>query len=133
MRAVCDSAITASPPDVRRWLCPAVKLRYLEWGATPRSGFFRKHGNYKPGRSPTSSRFTAGRSPCRTSDGEAAMKMGKPRLTDLYGVAVKALNQAVRRNLVRFPEDFMFQLTPEEFEDQKSQIVTSSFRIRLIS
>jgi len=61
------------------------------------------------------------------------MKMGKPRLTDLYGVAVKALNQAVRRNLVRFPEDFMFQLTPEEFEDQKSQIVTSGFRIRLIS
>src|SRR5687767_1701090 len=54
-------------------------------------------------------------------------------LAELYGVAVKALNQAVRRNLVRFPEDFMFQLTQEEFEDQKSQIVTSSFRIRLIS
>ncbi len=48
-------------------------------------------------------------------------------LAELYGVAVKALNQAVRRNLVRFPEDFMFQLTPEEFEDLKSQIVTSSW------
>src|SRR5687768_4684846 len=48
-------------------------------------------------------------------------------LAELYGVAVKALNQAVRRNLVRFPEDFMFQLTQEEFEDLKSQIVTSSW------
>lgn len=48
-------------------------------------------------------------------------------LAELYGVAVKALNQAVRRNLNRFPEDFMFQLTPEEFNDLKSQIVTSSW------
>src|SRR5256714_10536170 len=48
-------------------------------------------------------------------------------LADLYGVAVKALNQAVRRNLDRFPEDFMFQLTPAEFYDLKSQIVTSSW------
>jgi hypothetical protein len=48
-------------------------------------------------------------------------------LAELYGVAVKALNQAFRRNLVRFPEDFMFQLEPEEFEDLKSQIVTSSW------
>jgi len=48
-------------------------------------------------------------------------------LADLYGVAVKALNQAVRRNLNRFPEDFMFQLTREEFNDLKSQIVTSSW------
>lgn len=48
-------------------------------------------------------------------------------LAKLYGVVVKALNQAVRRNLDRFPEDFMFQLTPEEFSDLKSQIVTSSW------
>jgi hypothetical protein len=44
-----------------------------------------------------------------------------------YGVAVKALNQAVRRNLDRFPKDFMFQLTQEEFNNLKSQIVTSSW------
>jgi hypothetical protein len=37
-------------------------------------------------------------------------------LAELYGVAVKGLNQAVRRNLNRFPEDFMFQLTQEEFK-----------------
>jgi len=35
-------------------------------------------------------------------------------LTELYQVPTKALNQAVRRNLDRFPEDFMFQLTREE-------------------
>ena len=47
-------------------------------------------------------------------------------LADLYGVSVKALNQAVRRNSGRFPEDFMFQLTNQEFRNLKSQIVTSS-------
>jgi hypothetical protein len=49
-------------------------------------------------------------------------------LADLYGVATKGLNQAVKRNLDRFPEDFMFQLTPEEWGDMRSQIVTSSRR-----
>ena len=48
-------------------------------------------------------------------------------LAELYGVAVKALNQAVRRNLDRFPEDFMFQLDREEFNNLKSQIVTSNW------
>ena len=46
-------------------------------------------------------------------------------LADLYGVATKVLNQAVKRNLARFPVDFMFQLTPEEWERMRSQIVTS--------
>ena len=49
-------------------------------------------------------------------------------LADLYGVATKVQNQAVKRNLDRFPEDFMFQLTPEEWGDMRSQIVTSSRR-----
>ena len=49
-------------------------------------------------------------------------------LADLYAVATKVLNQAVKRNLDRFPEDFMFQLTPEEWGDMRSQIVTSSRR-----
>jgi len=39
----------------------------------------------------------------------------------------KALVQAVKRNIDRFPEDFMFQLTDQEFRDLKSQIVTSSW------
>jgi hypothetical protein len=43
-----------------------------------------------------------------------------------YKVATKALNQAVKRNIRRFPERFMFQLTKEEFENWKSQIVTSN-------
>ena len=47
-------------------------------------------------------------------------------LAELYGVATKVLNQAVKRNLDRFPVDFMFQLTPEEWERMRSQIVTSS-------
>jgi hypothetical protein len=48
-------------------------------------------------------------------------------LADLYGVETKVLNQAVKRNLKRFPDDFMFQLTDEEFRILRSQIVTSSW------
>ena len=47
-------------------------------------------------------------------------------LARLYGVETKRLNEAVKRNIERFPEDFMFQLNKEEFENWKSQIVTSS-------
>lgn len=46
-------------------------------------------------------------------------------LARLYGVATKALVQAVKRNLARFPEDFMFQLSAEEWEALRSQSVTS--------
>ena len=45
-------------------------------------------------------------------------------LSILYGVQTKALKQAVRRNIKRFPEDFMFELTKEEHESLRSQIVT---------
>lgn len=48
----------------------------------------------------------------------------------LYEVETKVLNQAVKRNSVRFPSDFMFQLTLEEFESNWSQIVTSSRKHR---
>jgi hypothetical protein len=47
-------------------------------------------------------------------------------LAALYGVETKNLNKAVRRNLSRFPADFMFQLTPEELANLKFQIGTSS-------
>lgn len=47
-------------------------------------------------------------------------------LADLYGVETKALNRAVKRNLDRFPEDFMFQLADNEWENLKCQIGTSS-------
>jgi hypothetical protein len=47
-------------------------------------------------------------------------------LAALYGVATKVLNQAVRRNRGRFPDDFMFQLTTQEVLILRSQIVTSS-------
>lgn len=47
-------------------------------------------------------------------------------LASLYGVETKVLVQAVKRNLERFPEDFMFQLTQEEFANLRSQSVTSS-------
>ena len=48
-------------------------------------------------------------------------------LARLYDVESKRLNEAVKRNIERFPEDFMFQLTNEEFENNlRSQIVTSS-------
>jgi len=48
-------------------------------------------------------------------------------LAELYGVEARALIQAVKRNMERFPEDFMFQLTSQEFENLKSQIVISSW------
>lgn len=48
-------------------------------------------------------------------------------LAELYGVETKALKQAVRRNTERFPEDFMFELTRQEFNNLRSQIVTSSW------
>lgn len=50
-------------------------------------------------------------------------------LAELYGVSTKILNQAVKRNIERFPEDFMFQLNQQEFEGiLRSQIVTSNSR-----
>ena len=47
-------------------------------------------------------------------------------LAKLYGVETKVLNQAVKRNIERFPLDFMFQMNDEEFTNWKSQIVTSN-------
>jgi ORF6N domain len=47
-------------------------------------------------------------------------------LARIYGVPTKALNRAVKRNLKRFPDDFMFQLTRSEFENLKYQFGTSS-------
>lgn len=46
-------------------------------------------------------------------------------LAELYGIETKALVQAVKRNRERFPDDFMFQLTFQEFTNLRSQIVTS--------
>jgi hypothetical protein len=53
-------------------------------------------------------------------------------LAEVYGVATKVLNQAVKRNLTRFPKDFSFQLSSEEYEQirSSSQFVTSSLRFR---
>ena len=48
-------------------------------------------------------------------------------LASLYGVETKVLNQAVKRNSERFPSDFMFQLSKQEMENWRSQIVTSNF------
>ena len=48
-------------------------------------------------------------------------------LAELYGVETRRLNEQVKRNIERFPEDFMFQLTSNEFDNLKSQIATSSW------
>ena len=48
-------------------------------------------------------------------------------LAKLYNVETKRLNEQVKRNIDRFPKDFMFQLTPKEFGNLKSQIATSSW------
>ena len=47
-------------------------------------------------------------------------------LAELYEVSSKRLNEQVKRNIERFPDDFMFQLTEEEYKNLKSQIATSS-------
>jgi len=52
-------------------------------------------------------------------------------LAELYEVPTKALNQAVKRNIKRFPEDFMFRLTVTEWESIRSQFVTASQTISL--
>src|SRR5579863_9283837 len=57
--------------------------------------------------------------------GEKVMLSGDP--ARLYEVEPRALVQAVKRNIARFPEDFMFQLSQEEFQVLKSQIVISSW------
>jgi len=49
-------------------------------------------------------------------------------LAELYDVATKVLNQAVKRNIKRFPIDFMFRLTVNEWENIRSQIVTTSIQ-----
>ena len=50
-------------------------------------------------------------------------------LAELYQLPVKVLNQAVTRNSARFPEDFMFVLTDQEFENLRSQIVTANWEM----
>ena len=51
-------------------------------------------------------------------------------LAELYGVETKRLNEAVKRNIKRFPEDFMFQLTKEEWQILRSQIATFRNAVR---
>ena len=48
-------------------------------------------------------------------------------LAEIYQVETRALNQSVKRNIKRFPSDFMFQITNEEFRNLMSQFVTSSW------
>ena len=48
-------------------------------------------------------------------------------LAEMYGVEVKRLNEEVKRNITRFPEDFMFQLAQTEWRHLKSQFATSSY------
>ncbi len=67
--------------------------------------------------------------PATTIEGSIRLVRGQRVLLDedlarLYGVEVKALNQAVRRNAERFPDDFLIRLTPEEASRLRSQSVT---------
>jgi monoamine oxidase len=52
-------------------------------------------------------------------------------LAELYGVTTKVLNQAVKRNIYRFPEDFMFRLNSEETQNWRSQFVTSNLNLKI--
>ncbi|MFH0752424.1 MAG: ORF6N domain-containing protein [archaeon] len=52
-------------------------------------------------------------------------------LARLYGADIKRLNEQVKRNIERFPEDFMFQLTASEYNSLRSQIATSKIELDL--
>ena len=54
-------------------------------------------------------------------------------LAELYGVETKVLNQAVKRNLERFPDDFMFQLNDAEFDNLRCHFGTSSLRSQIVT
>ena len=54
-------------------------------------------------------------------------------LADIYQVETRVLNQAVKRNIDRFPEKFRFQLSLDEVEDLKSQIMTSTSRSQIVT
>jgi len=54
-------------------------------------------------------------------------------LAGLYGVTTKRLNEAVKRNPLRFPEDFVFQLTSQELEALRSQFATSNMRSQFVT
>src|ERR687887_66730 len=54
-------------------------------------------------------------------------------LAEIYQVTTKGLNQQLKRNLKRFPPDFAFQLTADEFRDLRSQIATSSLRSQIVT
>ncbi len=53
-------------------------------------------------------------------------------LAQLYGVETKVLNQSVKRNISRFPEDFMLILSNKEYQSLRSQIVTLKNRVPIV-
>lgn len=63
----------------------------------------------------------------KTKKGDTTVRgqkiMLSTHLAELYGVETKQLKRTVRRNINRFPEDFMFQLSDEEFENLKSHLI----------
>jgi|SRR5450432_4170001 len=75
----------------------------------------------------TSSEATAGRLEARIRLLRGERVIFDKDLADLYGVSTSALKQAVRRNRARFPSDFMFELSSQEFSNLRSQIVISSW------
>jgi hypothetical protein len=54
-------------------------------------------------------------------------------LAEIYQVETKRLNEAVKRNIGRFPPEFMFQLTEKEYDSLRSQIATSSLRSQFVT
>ena len=54
-------------------------------------------------------------------------------LAELYEVETKVLNQAVKRNIERFPDDFMFQLTADEFDNLRFQSDTPNLRSQIVT
>ena len=80
---------------------------------------------------PKSKQLTRSLAPTRPVENLIRLIRGQKVLLDadlaaLYGVPTKVFNQAVQRNLDRFPEDFMFQLSKAELKNWRSQVVTSN-------
>jgi ORF6N domain len=95
----------------------------LRWpGRRPGS----RRGNSRPGRTPAVEPLSIGEVAQRILIVRGQRVLLDADLAELYGVSSKVLVQAVKRNLVRFPADFMFQLSAAEFAAWRSQTVTSN-------
>jgi len=120
-------------PENRRSCTSSTSRRVEEYVSPSRRGraSHRRAGRQWPKRQRRRAFVPGGSAPVRPMNDLMAEARGQKVLLDadlahLYGVSAKRLNEQVRRNMERFPDDFMFRLAAEEAANLRSQIATSS-------